>query len=46
MCWTIDLALFAVGDSPDLQIREYLQNLSQAVDKAKLLVDDLSKSSV
>ena len=30
----------------NLQIREYLQNLSQAVDKAKLLVDDLSKSSV
>ena len=46
MCWTIDLALFAVGDSPEPLIREHLQNLSQAVDKAKLLVDDLSKSSV
>jgi len=46
MCWTVDLITLEIGDGSSPPIREHLQNLSQAVDRAKLLVAELSKSSV
>ena len=46
MSWTIELISLEVGRSSDRPIQEQLQSLSQAVDGAKVLVADLSKSSV
>jgi signal transduction histidine kinase len=46
MCWTVDLISLEVGGSPGLPIRGHLQELSQAIDSAKEIVSDLSKSSV
>ena len=46
MCWTIDLISLEAGEHPELPIQENLRELSQAVDRAKELTSDLSKSSV
>ena len=46
MCWIVDLISIDIGDCSSPMVEEHLKSMSEAVDRAKLLVVDLSKSSV
>ena len=44
MCWIVDLISIDIGDCSSPMVEEHLKNMSEAVDRAKLLVVDLSKT--